>query len=214
MAIAPVPCQRTMLRDEVRERLLGRILRREHAPGERLIETHLAREFGTSQSPVREALRQLEVLGVVASEPFRGARVREISRGEVLAIQPVRAALEDVAVREAARRVPDDPIAADLVARAAEAAATAGDPARRGERDVRFHERVVEASGNDVLLELWQTLTFRSVAVLPSDEDDSSRSSAAHASIVAAMLRGDEEAAARAVARDLRALRRRLDHAA
>ena len=68
--------ERTVLREQVKDVLLQRIVRGELKPGERLVETRIASELGTSQAPVREALRDLELLRMVESEPFRGARVR------------------------------------------------------------------------------------------------------------------------------------------
>lgn len=72
IAAAPMSIARTVLREQVKDVLLERILRGELEPGERLVETRLARELGTSQAPVREALRDLELMRLVESEPFRG----------------------------------------------------------------------------------------------------------------------------------------------
>src|SRR3954452_17931435 len=109
---------RTVLREQVKEVLVQRILRGELQPGERLIETRIAQELGTSQAPVREALRDLELLRFVESEPFRGARVREVSQEELIEIYPVRAAIEEVAAREAATRLDGDveALAAEMAA--------------------------------------------------------------------------------------------------
>ncbi len=73
---------RTVLREQVKDVLLARIVSGELKPGERLVETRIAAELGTSQAPVREALRDLELLRLVESEPFRGARVREFGDGQ------------------------------------------------------------------------------------------------------------------------------------
>src|SRR5207253_3458723 len=99
---------RVVLREQVKELILARILGGEYVPGERLVETRIAQELGTSQAPVREALRDLELLRFVESEPFRGARVREVSEEELIEIYPVRAAIEEVAAREAAVRLDGD----------------------------------------------------------------------------------------------------------
>ncbi|MGH3034284.1 MAG: GntR family transcriptional regulator, partial [Gaiellaceae bacterium] len=92
---------RTVLREQVKEVLLARILDGTYAPGDRLVETRIAQELGTSQAPVREALRELELLRFVESKPYVGARVRELSEEELAEIYPVRAAIEEVAAREA-----------------------------------------------------------------------------------------------------------------
>ena len=72
---------RTVLREQVKDVLLQRIVSGELKPGERLVETRIAQELGTSQAPVREALRDLQLLRLVESEPFRGSRVRVVRRG-------------------------------------------------------------------------------------------------------------------------------------
>ena len=71
-------------RDRIRYALLRRISDGVYLPGERLKELTLAHEFEVSQAPVREAFRELEALGVLVSEHYRGTRVREISRRETL----------------------------------------------------------------------------------------------------------------------------------
>ena len=78
MAIARI-IPRSVLADQVKERLLEGILTGHYPPDSRIVETQVARELGTSQAPVREALRGLEALGVVEITPFRGARVRRPS---------------------------------------------------------------------------------------------------------------------------------------
>src|SRR3954465_8238993 len=93
---------RAMLRDQIKDVLLQRILDGHYSPGQRIVETRVAEEFGVSQAPVREALRELEILRLVVSEPFRGARVRDVSTREIAQAYPVRAALEELAARLAA----------------------------------------------------------------------------------------------------------------
>src|SRR5215210_7292864 len=93
---------RPMLRDQIKDVIVERIIEGVYGPGERIIETRVAQEFGVSQAPVREALREIELLRLVVSEPFRGARVREVHAEELAEIYPVRAALEEVAARAAA----------------------------------------------------------------------------------------------------------------
>src|SRR5262245_65717968 len=95
---------RTVLREQVKDILLHRIASGDLKPGERLVETRIAAELGTSQAPVREALRDLELLRMVESEPFRGARVRAFGDDELIEVYPVRAVLEELAAREATKR--------------------------------------------------------------------------------------------------------------
>jgi DNA-binding GntR family transcriptional regulator len=151
----PPIVSRTVLRQQVKELLLERIIARQYAPGDRLVETRIAQELGVSQAPVREALRELETLRFVESAPFKGTWVREVSDHELAEIYPIRAALEDVAARAAAERL------AGKVApleREIRRMAKAKDLHEQVEHDVRFHRLIVEASANARLIELWGSL--------------------------------------------------------
>jgi len=154
------------LREQVKELVLERILDGTYKPGDRLVETRIAQELGTSQAPVREALRELESLRFVESEPFRGARVRAVSRAQMAEIYPVRAALEEVAGREAAKRLDGDVKALEAELAAMRRAASAGDIHRQVEHDVRFHRVIVEASGNATLLEVWSSLRIEARTII------------------------------------------------
>src|SRR5258708_13404188 len=99
------PVDRRVFRDEIREQLIEDILSGRLPPGTRIVETRLAQQFGVSQAPVREALRDLALFGFVVSSPFRGTQVRQISPEELLEIYPIRAALEGVAARAPATRI-------------------------------------------------------------------------------------------------------------
>jgi DNA-binding GntR family transcriptional regulator len=169
-----VGLNRIVLREQVKEVLLARILDGVYAPGDRLVEIQLAGEFGVSQAPVREALRELETLRFVFSEPFKGTRVRGVSREEVVEIYPVRAALEGLAARLAAvgLRGEVDPLR-DLF-KAMLRAAEAGDLREQVALDVAFHRRIVEAADNRTLLETWASLRIEArtlITFLKADID-------------------------------------------
>jgi DNA-binding GntR family transcriptional regulator len=149
---------RTVLREQVKEILLERILRGELEPGARLVETRIAQELGTSQAPVREALRDLELLRLVASEPFRGARVRAVSDEDLLSVFPVRLVLEELAAREAARRLEGDVSALETEISRMQEAAESGDTRTQIVHDIAFHRAVVEGSANPILLQSWLAL--------------------------------------------------------
>src|SRR3954452_23872113 len=106
--MAKLPQRSGLLRDAIKERIVERILDGTYGPGERIVESAVAGEFGVSQGPVREALRDLEAMRFVESQPHRGARVREVTSEELVQIYPVRAALEEVAGREAAPRITEE----------------------------------------------------------------------------------------------------------
>ena len=149
---------RTVLREQIKEILLERILRGELEPGERLVETRLARELGTSQAPVREALRDLQLLRLVESEPFRGARVRAVDDSQLLPVFPVRAALEELAAREAARKADGDVGELERELEGMREAAAREDWRTQISHDIAFHRVVVEMAENEPLLQSWLVL--------------------------------------------------------
>src|SRR3954464_13545516 len=105
MAIADeqlTPLARSVLSAQVKDRLLRWIIEGELPPGARIIETRVARQLGTSQAPVREALRDLATLGLVEMHPYRGARVRTPQSHELIEAMEVRGELEAIAARHAA----------------------------------------------------------------------------------------------------------------
>ena len=185
---------RTVLREQVKELLLERILAHVYAPGDRLVETRIAQELGVSQAPVREALRELETLRFVESSPFKGAWVREISDDELAEIYPIRAALEDVAARAAALRLAGDVTALEREIRGME---QAKDVHEQVEHDVRFHRLIVDASGNARLIELWASLQVEARTMITALRTglDAGEVARRHEPIVEALRRQDADAA-------------------
>lgn len=149
---------RTVLREQVKDLLLQRIASGELAPGERIVETRIASELGTSQAPVREALRDLELLRLVESEPFKGSRVRSFGNDELVEVFPVRAALEELAAQEATKRLAGDVSALEAEVEAMRAAAAREDTNELVRHDIAFHRLIVEAAENPVLEQCWRSL--------------------------------------------------------
>lgn len=150
---------RSVLADQVKERLLEEIFSGRYAPDSRIVETQVARELGTSQAPVREALRGLEALGVVEITPFRGARVRRPTRDELLEAYAVRSALETLGARLAVPRLTDaniDELTGHMDAM--HDAADDGNAHRVAEADARFHARIIEIAANGTLAKVWRSL--------------------------------------------------------
>ncbi len=150
---------RSVLSEQVKGRLLQAILDGRYPPGARIVETRVAREFGTSQAPVREALRDLEALGVVETAAFKGARVRQPSTEELLEAFEVRAILEGHGAVLAAANVTEDELSTldELIERMREAAG-AGDPYREAAADTEFHRLIMHHAGNATLERVWRTL--------------------------------------------------------
>jgi DNA-binding GntR family transcriptional regulator len=192
------PRPRGMLRDEIKERIVERILDGTYGPGARIVESQLAVEFGVSQAPVREALRELEALRFVESRPNQGARVREVTTEELGQIYPVRAALEEVAGHAAATRISADRLGAlDDELAGMRRAAGANDLHAHLHHDVRFHTIIVEASGNQVLIDVWRSLRVEARTLVSAIRSDSDLRMIAemHRPILSALRFGDPDLA-------------------
>jgi DNA-binding GntR family transcriptional regulator len=207
--MADVVVHRTVLREQVKDLLLERILNGGYAPGERLVETRIATELGISQAPVREALRDLESLRFVESAPFKGTWVREVSDRELAEMYPIRAALEEVAARAAASALDGDVSALE---REIEAMATARTLREQVEHDVRFHRIIVDAAGNGRLLELWESLQVEARTIITALRTGMNAAEVAerHRPIVDALRRRDPDAAGREIRRHVEDFGRRF----
>ena len=147
------------LRDVVFQTLRQAILSGKLQPGERLMEIHLARELGVSRTPVREAIRKLELEGLVNMIPRRGAVVGEITRTDLEDVLEVREALEELAVRKACENMTEEDIqalkaAADKFRKCVENE----DLMASAQADVSFHEIISEATGNRRLIQILNNL--------------------------------------------------------
>lgn len=195
---------RSVLADQVKERILEGILSGHYPPDSRIVETQIARELGTSQAPVREALRGLEALGVVEIAPFRGARVRRPSRDEILEAYVVRSTLEVLASRLAVPRLTDRDLA-ELRAHvdAMLAAARNNDGPRVAEADARFHGGIVELADNGTLAKVWRSLEpfSRTYLTLIAPGADPQWSANLHVPILAALDRRNADAVVEAIER-------------
>jgi DNA-binding GntR family transcriptional regulator len=198
----PVPLLRYVLRSQVRDLLIERIVKGYYKPGARLVETQIARELGVSQAPVREALRDLESVGVVESHAFRGARVRNPTRAELLEAYPVRAALESLAAAEAAPRITDGQLdqLEDLIKQMEKAGAD-GDAHAQANANAQFHALIVEASENSTLARLWAFLEpwARTYLTAARAGVDLNELAVRHHKILDPLRKRDSEAAAAAM---------------
>jgi DNA-binding GntR family transcriptional regulator len=153
------PLLRSSLRERVKDVMLQRIVAGVYEPGSRLVETRIAQELRVSQASVREALRDLEHIGCVVYEPYRGCSVRSFSLDELLEAFPVRAALESLAVRLAADHM-TAPELRELHALydAMLAAARAGDAHEQSQADAQFHAAIARGARNPTLERQWSFL--------------------------------------------------------
>jgi DNA-binding GntR family transcriptional regulator len=158
-ATAPLPFARSNLREQIKDVILQRIVEGSYPQGSRLIETRIAQELGVSQGPVREALRDLEQLGCVVHEPYRGCSVRAFSARDLLDAFPVRAALEALAARLAAERItPAELDELDALLERMRDAARRRDPHDQSQANASFHATIVRAARNATLERQWRLL--------------------------------------------------------
>lgn len=181
----------------------------DRVPGQRLVESDLTAEFGVSRGPLREALARLATEGLVELEPFRGATVRRLTAEQVRQLYQVREVLESTAAGLAAENVDRG----DNRRRLQEALEVNNRFLDGGERrayvefNQRFHDLVVELSGNEVLARMvdqlrtpLMRLQFRQFA----DDRTHQRSAVQHRTVAEAILRGDRAAAQRAMRHHVR----------
>jgi DNA-binding GntR family transcriptional regulator len=173
----------------------------ELAAGSRLVLRQLASDFGLSEMPVREALRMLQRDGLVEFESHRGATVVAISGEEVIEGISVRMWLEVLAVMQAAERRTDAALQAARKALAnTEAAMRGDDPARFSAANRRFHEalespadELLRATVEELWNRVWQARRSFSLFLLKPEQMRKARSE--HGALLAAVERGDAEAA-------------------
>jgi DNA-binding GntR family transcriptional regulator len=187
---------RTVLADQVKDRILEGILSGEYHPDARIVETQVARELNTSQAPVREALRALEALGFVEITPFKGARLRRPTRREILEAYAIRSALESLGARSAVPRMTQADV--DELAGYCEAMQTAarvGDGRGVAEADAKFHGRLLELADNRTLQKVWRSLEpfLRTYITLVLPGADPRWSADLHVPILAALKRRQTE---------------------
>lgn len=147
------------LRDVVFQTLRQAILRGELKPGERLMEIHLAHKLGVSRTPVREAIRKLELEGLVLMIPRKGAVVAEITISDLEDVLEVRMTLEELAVRYACKRITKEQLdelrhLSDEFRRSL----SGSDVGACAQADVAFHDAIYEATGNKRLIQILNNL--------------------------------------------------------
>jgi DNA-binding GntR family transcriptional regulator len=194
-----LPVQPRTMVEQAAEAIVAAAARGIFLPGDRLVEAEIARDLGISRVPVREALRLLESQGIVASTPYKGMRLMQVTNRSVAELMRVRLALETLAVQEALRQ-PGGAERFAILRRAAsllEAAEQEGDPVAIVAGEEFFHGELCRASGNPPLLALWQSLS-RQLAVIWG-LGQSGRGPIGpgrdHTVLVEALERGDEKAA-------------------
>lgn len=147
------------LRDVVFKTLRQAILKGELEPGERLMEIQLAERLGVSRTPIREAIRKLELEGLVLMIPRKGAEVAKISESNLRDVLEVRRSLEELAIDLACQRITDEEL--DELNKAEvdfKAAIENGDAMQIAQTDESFHEIIYNSTKNQKLVQILNNL--------------------------------------------------------
>jgi DNA-binding GntR family transcriptional regulator len=203
--------ERRALRLDVRDALTSAITQGYFKPGERVVESRVARELGVSQTTVREALRELESTGLVVYSTNRGCVVRELSAADVAEMYDMRALLEGEAARRATGRLgPADLDELDRLVDEMIRLAESGSTSEMIETDVRFHRRILTAANHQLLVRLWTTINpavWTHLAVVGILRVPTREIAGRHRAVVEALRTGDPARAQAAMSRHLLELR-------
>lgn len=193
----------------VREAIEAQILSGALREGDQIVEYHVARQMGISQTPVREALRALEHDGLVVTQPNRGTFVRRVTRREAAERYSLGMELEAFAARLALPRLTeaDFRIMAGIIDEMAAAAGQQAGRTREGlsrsvELNVAFHRYLVERAGHELLLKAWLSVTplnWRFVTYIHLLNPDPVELAERHRSLLTAYRSGDQVLAAAAI---------------
>jgi DNA-binding GntR family transcriptional regulator len=147
------------LRDVVFNTLRQAILRGELEPGERLMEIQLAEKLGVSRTPIREAIRKLELEGLVVMIPRKGAEVAHITEKDMRDVLEVRSTLEELAIALACKNKTKEALdELKLANKLFEAAVVSRDVVKIVEADVKFHDAIYNMTDNQKLNQIINNL--------------------------------------------------------
>ncbi|MCP1100876.1 DNA-binding GntR family transcriptional regulator [Aequitasia blattaphilus] len=187
------------LRDVVFNTLRQAILKGELKPGERLMEVRLANKLGVSRTPIREAIRKLELEGLVVMIPRRGAEVAEITEKSLLDVMEVRLTLEELCVQLACQRMTEEQVvelkeAADEFKKIT----TTKNLTSVAQADVDFHDIIYQSTDNKKLVQLLNNLReqmYRYRVEYLKSEEVYPQLIAEHEAIIDKIEQGDEKGA-------------------
>ena len=202
----PIPSRTQFVLEGIKHRILTGQL----TPGQALVETELAAQFGVSKTPVREALKTLAGTGLVVMSQYKGVTVRMVDADMAREVYDVRLLLEPEALRRSVRRGAPWDAASDALTRADEAT----DTAERSLANREFHRAIYRASGNrtlaDLLDRLWdQTDRYRLIAL--QDEQHERSAEQEHRRIAAAVRARDRDLVERLMASHVEATLRLIE---
>jgi GntR family transcriptional regulator of gluconate operon len=196
------PVRQPPLGEQLLDQLRALIVRGELAPGTHLVEGWMAERFGVSRGPVRDALRQLEIEGLVETRK-RGVSVRGLTDTDIVELYAVRGALEGLALREAVGRLASaDWSPVDRALAVMRDAARTSDAERFGAADLDFHSAFYAIGANRRLAATWalHRPLFAAMLAVTNTGRDLEPVAQDHADLSAVVQAGDTDAALAALA--------------
>ncbi|MFZ3556690.1 MULTISPECIES: GntR family transcriptional regulator [unclassified Streptomyces] len=190
----PIPSRTQYVLEEIKHRILTGQLR----PGQALVETDVAAQFGVSKTPVREALKTLAGTGLVVMSQYKGVTVRMVDADMAREVYDVRLLLEPEALRRTVRRRASLDAARDAL----HSAATASDTAQRSLANREFHRALYLPCGNPLLGRMLDEVRDQAAlvsAVAWAADPSWEREAAEHREILELALAGDAQGASRAL---------------
>lgn len=190
----PIPSRTQFVLEGIKHRILTGQL----TPGQALVETELAAQFGVSKTPVREALKTLAGTGLVVMSQYKGVTVRMVDADMAREVYDVRLLLEPEALRRAVRRGASLEVAQDALARSDRAA----DTAERSLANREFHRALYTSCGNPLLGRMLDEVRDQAAlvsAVAWAANPSWEREAAEHREILRLALDGDADGAASAL---------------
>ena len=153
------PLKKTKLSDLVSKHVRDSIISGEIKSGDRLVETAIAKELGVSQAPVREAFRELSVMGLVKIVPYSGSYVLPITKKKLLHIYSLRTMIESIAAEQSVGNISDEAISRmEKYQEEMNETARIGDAGSFIEYDALFHSEIVKAADNVMLEKMWNLI--------------------------------------------------------
>lgn len=144
------------LRNEIKKYIQHQISQGIYKPGDRIVETQLAKELNVSQAPVREAILELSMMGIIEERPYSGSFVRELTPDDIEDIYNTRAFLDEYCARRAAQKVTEEELQEmEALLHEMDSAENIDDFV---EKDMAFHRMVVKAGKSPSMLRIWDTL--------------------------------------------------------
>lgn len=149
--------KRPLYREEIGNAIRDAIASGDLKPGDRIVETQWAKDLGVSQSPVREAIRELEMMGLVENIPYQGCIVRKVTKQDVKDAYRVRMSLEMLGIQEAVAGATEAQLKEIYkVFKEMEAEAKKNAFNSYTKKNELFHEKIIEISQNKLLIRLWK----------------------------------------------------------